>query len=83
MCPDYGANIKCCYSSNACTASCGTCDSTVASLACEILAMQEKGQISLKQEHFSAAGNSPSDGATAMDVSVSNLWPIKPWRSYF
>jgi len=67
LCPDYGANIKCCYSSNTCTASCGTCDSTVASLACEILAMQETGKISLKQEHFSAAGNSPADGATAMD----------------
>lgn len=34
--------------------------------ACRLLAMQETGQIRIKSEHFSADGNNPYDGASAL-----------------
>ncbi|ODN00968.1 hypothetical protein Ocin01_05719 [Orchesella cincta] len=67
LCMNYQNNVRCCYSRNSCTTSCGTCNDAVAKdYACRILAMHEKRQIRLKGEHFDPRGNSPYDGASAL-----------------
>jgi len=67
LCENYAGTVRCCYSSNQCTTQCGTCSDAVAKdLACQILAMHERSEIWLKHEHFSADGNNPYDGASAL-----------------
>ncbi|KAK2715403.1 hypothetical protein QYM36_010126 [Artemia franciscana] len=67
LCPDYASNVRCCYSSNKCTASCGTCSDSVAKdYACKLLALVEQRKITLKHDHFNSLGNNPYDGASAL-----------------
>jgi len=54
---------------NSCRNVCGTvtCNDPVAKdYACRLLAMQERGEIRMKENHFSADGNNPYDGASAL-----------------
>lgn len=45
----------------------GTCnDPEAKDYACRLLAMHERGEIRLKHNHFSADGNDPYDGASAL-----------------
>ncbi|OXA43136.1 uncharacterized protein LOC110858989 isoform X2 [Folsomia candida] len=67
LCPNYANNIRCCFSRNRCTTGCGACyDVEAKDYACRILAMHERGEIRLKSDHFSADGNNPYDGASAL-----------------
>jgi len=71
LCPNYPANVKCCFSSNTCGKECrgGGCGSRAQELACSLLSLYESGDLWLKPEHFNSAGNNPYDGA----ASLSNI----------
>ena len=62
----FSIQLFACNNTTRCTADGSSCDPAARTLACEILAAQEAGKVRLKDNHFSAAGNSPYDGASAM-----------------
>lgn len=68
LCASYPNDFKCCYSSNKCGSSCGTCSDSVAkNNACNLLANYEKGRVWLHDIHYDPSGNDPYDGASALD----------------
>ena len=42
-------------------------DPRARSLACDIMRLRSRGQIVLRPNHYDRRGNSPPDGATALD----------------